>query len=57
MEGIVSHETQLKALSIVDDVKAELDRIEEENTPAESVMDRALFNAQAEILNEGTNDE
>ena len=57
MEGIVSHETQLKALSIVDDVKAELDRIEEENTPAESAMDRALFNAQAELLNEGTNDE
>lgn len=55
MEGIVSHETQLKALSIVDNVNEELDRIEEENTPAESVMDRALFSAQQQA--EGLNNE
>ena len=35
LEGIVSHETQLKVLSIVDDVQAELDKIEEENAPSE----------------------
>lgn len=43
MEGIVSHETQLSVLSIVDNVQDELDRIEEENkapelTPVESTM-------------------
>lgn len=47
MEGIVSHETQLKALSIVDDVNGELNRIEEENTPEETAMDRLLFNLEA----------
>ena len=44
MEGITSHETQLKVLSIVDDIQAELDKIEEENTaPAETAVDRAMF--------------
>jgi SPP1 family phage portal protein len=33
VEGIVSHETQLKILSIVDNVQEELDKIEEENKP------------------------
>lgn len=36
VEGIVSHETQLKILSIVDNVQEELDKIEEENKPAET---------------------
>lgn len=31
LEGIVSHETQLKTLSIVDNVEKELEKIEEEN--------------------------
>jgi SPP1 family phage portal protein len=35
MEGITSQETQLKVLSIVDDVQAELEKIEEENKPPE----------------------
>lgn len=35
MEGIVSHETQLKVLSIVDNVESELEKIEEENKPSE----------------------
>ena len=35
MEGVTSHETQLKVLSIVDNVQDELDRIEEENKPDE----------------------
>lgn len=44
MEGITSQETQLKVLSIVDDVQGELDKIEEENKPAEStVVDDAMF--------------
>ena len=30
LTGVTSHETQLKVLSIVDDVQAELDRIKEE---------------------------
>ena len=45
MEGITSHETQLKVLSIVDNVEDELDKIEEENKPdEESVVDRMMFN-------------
>ncbi len=44
MEGITSHETQLKVLSIVDDVQAELEKIEEENAPSEStVVDEQMF--------------
>ena len=35
MEGIVSHETQLTVLSIVDNVESELEKIEEENKPSE----------------------
>lgn len=48
LEGIVSHETQLKVLSIVDDVQGELDKIEEENKPDEStVVDKMMFGAVA----------
>lgn len=36
MEGITSHETQLKVISAVENVKAELEKIEEENKPKES---------------------
>lgn len=44
MEGITSHETQLKVISVVDDVQGELDKIEEENTPAEStIVDQMMF--------------
>lgn len=48
MEGIVSHETQLKVLSIVDNIEKELEKIEEENTPAETtIVDEMMFgNAQ-----------
>lgn len=46
MEGITSHETQLKVLSIVDDVQSELDKIEEENKAAEeTVVDQMMFGA------------
>jgi SPP1 family phage portal protein len=44
MEGITSHETQLKVLSIVDDVQAELKKIKKENAPAEkTIVDRLMF--------------
>lgn len=47
MEGITSHETQLKVLSIVDNVEEELGKIEEENKPAEqTVVDRMMFSKE-----------
>lgn len=46
MDGIVSHETQLKVMSVVDNVKDEIDRIEKENEPQETIIDRQMFAAQ-----------
>jgi SPP1 family phage portal protein len=44
MDGIVSHETQLKVLSVVDSVQDELAKIEEENkAPEETVVDQGMF--------------
>ena len=44
MEGITSKETQLKVLSVVDNVENELDKIEEENKPdEETIVDRLMF--------------
>jgi SPP1 family phage portal protein len=44
MEGIVSHETQLKVISVVDNVEDELKKIEEENKVAEeSIVDQMMF--------------
>lgn len=57
MEGVVSHETQLKVLSIVDDVQGELDKIEEENkAPEQTIVDRMMFGQQpnsTEDVNDG----
>ena len=58
MEGITSHETQLRVLSIVDNVETELDRIEEENKPQEeSIIDRMTFgnheHTEAEEMSDG----
>lgn len=52
MEGITSHETQLKVLSVVDDVQGELDKIEEENAaPEETIVDQMMFaNTKTEEL-------
>lgn len=48
MEGITSKETQLKVLSIVDDVQGELDKIEEETKAAEeTIVDQMMFAAAA----------
>ena len=58
MEGITSHETQLRVLSVVDNVKAELDRIEEENEPAaQTLVDRAMFPGSGVAPAEGLHDE
>ena len=43
LEGITSHETQLKVISAVEDVKGELDKIEEENKVAMTPVDRQMF--------------
>lgn len=44
IEGITSHETQLKVLSAVDNVQDELDKIEEENkTPERTIVDQMMF--------------
>lgn len=44
MEGITSHETQLKVLSVVENVQEELDKIEEENKAAEeTIIDKMMF--------------
>lgn len=57
LEGIVSHETQLKALSIVDNVGDELDKIAAENTaPENSIVERAMFGTDS-APEEGVKDE
>lgn len=50
MEGITSHETQLRVLSIVDNVQDELDKIEKENEPdEETIVDKMMFEAAANM--------
>ena len=52
MEGITSHATQLKALSIVDNVRAELDAIDEENAAQEqSVVEQVTFRSHERVGN------
>jgi SPP1 family phage portal protein len=49
MEGITSHETQLKVISAVENVKDELDKIEEENKPPEDdSVTRSMFTRSPE---------
>ena len=43
LEGIVSKETQLSVLSIVGDVSDEIEKIEKENAPKETIVDRRMF--------------
>lgn len=57
MDGITSHETQLKVLSIVDNVQDELDKIEEENAASEeTIVDKMMF-GNTETDAEETTDE
>lgn len=47
LEGVVSKATQLKVLSVVDSVPAELERMEEEEAArAESAVDRRMFSTE-----------
>lgn len=47
MEGITSHETQLKVISAVDDVQKELNKIDKENqVPELTAVDKAMFDPQ-----------
>lgn len=56
LEGIVSRKTQLKTLSIVDDVQEELDAIEEENAaPEETIVDKLMFAANNGVANAAQN--
>ena len=43
LSGIVSQETQLKILSVVDNVKNELDRIDDENTRTMAEAEKQMF--------------
>lgn len=49
MEGITSQETQLKVLSIVDNVQDEIEKMEEENEPKETTVDRMMFPNQPTV--------
>ena len=52
LSGIVSQETQLKILSVVDNVKEEIERMDEENVSAMAEAERQMF-----ALNEVTADD
>lgn len=53
MEGITSHETQLKVLSIVDNVQDELDRIKKENKASErTIVDDLMFDNPGEDVDD-----
>lgn len=56
LEGIVSQETQLKVVSVVDDVQAEIEKIQKANKPPESTpVDDAMFGGV--VINEPTTEE
>ena len=51
MEGIVSHETQLKALSIVENIQDELDKIEEESKASKAaIVEDMMFPEENEVI-------
>lgn len=43
LEGMVSQETQLKILSVIEDVQVEIDKIKEETKPKETEVDKRMF--------------
>lgn len=50
LDGVVSKETQLSVLSIVDDVKAEMEKIKEENQAEEmTIVDQRMFNKSGDL--------
>lgn len=57
LSGITSHETQLKVLSIIDDVQAEMDKIKEEQDEESYNTDyptNRMVNADGQLLEEET---
>lgn len=53
MEGITSHETQLRVLSVVDNVRDELDKIAEENeAPKNDAIINTMFGNEPTVLEE-----
>lgn len=58
MEGITSHSTQLKVLSVVDNIEDELDKIKEENEQAaeETIVDKMMFGATGKSGLQGEED-
>lgn len=50
LEGVVSKETQLGVLSIVEDVTSEIKKLEAENTPVKSVIDDMMFDKTSEDI-------
>lgn len=60
LEGMVSQETQLKVLSIIDDVTSEIKKIEKEKKKNEqSILEQAMFGVanKEDINNDGTTKE
>ena len=58
MEGITSRETQLKVISAVDNVKEEIEKIEEENkVPERTIVDNLTFGGVNNAAGEGMTDE
>ena len=58
LEGVVSDETKLKVLSIVDNVEKELEKIEEENKPSEeTIVDRLMFGKTEQVEENPEEDE
>lgn len=45
LEGIVSQETQLNVLSVIDDVQSEIEKLEAEEKPKKTLVDRQMFGA------------
>lgn len=46
LDGIVSKDAQLSVLSIVDNVAKEIEKIEEESLPSETIVDQKMFGSK-----------
>lgn len=57
MEGIVSKETQLAVLSIVENVQEEIEKIEKENEPKPNIVEKMMFPQQEEEMVEREEEE
>lgn len=58
LEGVVSDETKLKVLSIVDNVKDEMDKMEKESAkPEQTIVDKLMFQQNQQVTNNAGNSE